>query len=106
MSRWLISSKTLWNLHRAQGRTEEITAWIAANGLDPADVSADHDLIVDHTTSPSTLRCTAYLRALDGAKYVDEQHGGPAVEERHVPLVVLPPEHWPTWALAEERPER
>lgn len=103
MSRILISNKTLWNLHIAQDRAAEITAWVAANGLDPDDASTDHDLIVDDTSSPAVLRYTAYLRALDGAKYVDELAGGPAVEERTVPLLVPPPEHWPTWALADER---
>lgn len=101
----LISNKTLWPLHVRQGRAEEISAWVAANGIDPDDVSTDHDLIVDDATAPGVLTYTAYLRALDGAKYVDEHAGGPAVEERTVPLVVLLPEHWPVYALADERQE-
>lgn len=98
----LISNKTLWPLHLVQHRADEITAWAAANGLDPDDVSTDHYLIVDDTEEPVMLRYVAYLRTLDGAKYVDERSGSPAVEDRAVPLVVEPPEHWPTWALTDE----
>jgi hypothetical protein len=101
--RRLISNKTLWPLHIAQGRAEEISTWVAANGVDPDDVSTSHDLIVEDTGGPGMLRYTAYRRTLDGAKYFEA--GGPAVEERTVPLVVLPPEGWPTWALADERPQ-
>lgn len=103
--RRLISNKTLWPLHVAQGRAEEISTWVAANGIDPDDVSTNHDLVVDDTSSPAMLRYTAFLRALDGARYVDERAGGPASEERTVPLVVEPPDDWPTWALTDERPQ-
>lgn len=98
--RRLISNKTLWPLHVRQGRAEEISAWVAANGIDPDDVSTDHGLIVDDTASPAMLRYTVFLRTMGGAKYVDS--GGPAVDECAVPLVVLPPEHWPVWALTDE----
>lgn len=103
--RRLISNRTLWPLHISQGRAEEISAWVAANGLDPADVSTDHDLIIEDAAGVLSVRFTAYLRALDGAKYVDDRLGAAAVEGRTVPLVVLPPEHWPVWALADERPQ-
>jgi hypothetical protein len=102
--RRLISNKPLWQLHLAQHRADEIRTWAAANGIDPDDVSTDHYLLVDHTEEPVMVRYVAYLRTLDGAKYVDAS-GGPAVEDRAVPLVVEPSEHWPTWALADERPQ-
>ena len=102
MARRLISNKTLWPLHTRQGRADEISAWVAANGLDPADVSTDHDLIVEDEAGILSIRFTAYLRALDGAKYVDDRLGGAAVTERRVPLLVLPPDGWPVWALNEE----
>lgn len=100
--RRLISSKTLWPLHLAQHRADEITAWAAANGIDPNDVSTDYFLLVDYTEEPVMVRYVAHLRTLDGAKYVNERTGGPAVEDRAVPLVVEPPDHWPMWALADE----
>lgn len=98
--RRLISNKTLWPLHVRQGRADEISAWAAANGLDPEDVSTLHDLIVDATVKPARIRYAAYLRTLDGSKY--QEGNGPAVEERTVPLVVEPPDHWPTWALTDD----
>lgn len=101
MTRRLISSKTLWPLHLVQHRAEEISAWAAANGIDPDDVSTDHYLIVDYTEEPVMVRYVAYLRALDGAKYVDEQSGGPAVEDRAVPLIVEPPDDWPVHTLTD-----
>jgi hypothetical protein len=105
MARQLISSKTLWGLHLAQGRAEEISAWVAANGIDPADVSTGHDLIVEDSPDGRQIWYRAFLRALDGSKYVDEHAGGAATEERTAPLIVLPPEHWPAWALNDERPQ-
>lgn len=104
MARRLITSKTLWGLHVAQGCAEEISAWVAANGIEPDDVSTDHDLIVEDGPDGRVIQYRAYLRALDGARYhVDGV--GPASEERSVPLVVEPPEHWPVWALTDERPQ-
>ena len=98
--RRLISSKTLWNLHVAQGRAEEISAWVTANGVDPDDVSTDHDLTVEAGPNYRVIRYRAYLRALDGCKYhVDGV--GPATEERTVPLVVEPPDGWPVYALVD-----
>jgi hypothetical protein len=100
----LISNKTLWGLHRGQGRAEEISAWAAANSIDPDTVSTDHDLIVEDGPDGRAIRYQAYLLTLDGAKYhVDGV--GTAMEERTTPLVVEPPEHWPVWALADERPK-
>jgi hypothetical protein len=100
--RRLISSKTLWNLHIAQRRTEEISAWVAANGIDPDDVSVDHDLTVEDSPDGLVIRYRAYLRALDGCKYVDGT-GGPASEDRAVPLVVEPPDGWPVYALVDRK---
>jgi hypothetical protein len=102
--RRLISNKTLWPLHVPQGRAEEISAWVAANGIEPDDVSTSHDFIVDDTSSPAILRYTAYLRNAGGRKYCDPATGDEAQEERMVPLVVEPPEHWPVWMLAEDTP--
>jgi hypothetical protein len=104
MARRLITNKTLWPLHIAQGRADEISTWVAANGIEPDDVSTNHDLTVEDGPDGRMIRCRAYLRTLDGARYhVDGQ--GPASEERTVPLVVEPPEHWPTWALSDEKPQ-
>lgn len=102
--RRLISNKTLWPLHVSQGRAEEIAAWIAANGVDPADASTNHDLIVEDMAGVLSIRFTAYLRAPDGCKYVDDLTGEAAVEGRRVPLVVEVPEGWPVWALTKKAP--
>ena len=100
MARRLISSKALWGMHVGQGRAEEISAWMAANGVDPDDVSTDHDLTVEAGPNYRVIRYRAYLRALDGCKYhVDGV--GPATEERTVPLVVEPPDGWPVYALVD-----
>lgn len=105
MARRLISNKALWGMHRAQGRADEISAWVAANGIEPDDVSTDHDVIVEEGPDGRVIRYRAYLRALDGCKYhVDGV--GPASEERTVPLAVEPPDDWPVYALVdrEEKP--
>lgn len=102
--RRLISGKTLWGLHVAQGRADEISAWAAANGIDPADVSADHDVIVEDGPDGRVIRYSEYLRTLDGSKYRAEGADGAAVEERTAPLRVDPPGHWPVYALNDERP--
>lgn len=100
MARRLISNKALWGMHVSQGRAEEISAWVAANGVEPDDVSTDHDLTVEAGPNYLVIRYRAYLRALDGCKY-HEDGAGPATEERTVPLVVEPPDGWPVYALAD-----
>lgn len=105
MARRLISNRTLWGLHISQGRAEEISAWVAANGIEPADVSTNHDLTVEDGPDGRVIRYRAYLRTLDGAKYhVDGV--GTAMEERTTPLTVEPPDGWPVYALTdhEEQP--
>ncbi|MFF6781432.1 hypothetical protein [Streptomyces sp. NPDC012510] len=100
--RRLISNRTLWGLHIAQGRAMEISAWVAANGIEPDDVSTDHDLTVEEGADGRVIRYRAYLRNAEGARcHVDGV--GAASEERTTPLTVEPPEHWPVWALADER---
>lgn len=96
----LISNKALWGMHIAQGRAEEVAAWVAANDIEPDDVSTDHDVTVEDGPDGRVIRYRAYLRALDGCKYhVDGV--GPASEERTAPLRVEPPEHWPVYALTD-----
>jgi hypothetical protein len=101
VTRRLITSKTLWGLHISQGRAEEISAWAAANGLEPDDVSTGHDLTVEDGPDGRVIRYRAFLRTLDGAKYHVDGQDGAASEDRTVPLVVEPPDHWPTWALTD-----
>lgn len=100
MTRRLISNKALWGMHQAQGRAEEISGWVAANGIDPDDVSTDHELTVESGPDGRVIRYRAHLRALDGCKYhVDG--AGPATEERTVPMVVEPPDGWPVYKLTD-----
>ena len=101
--RRLISSKTLWNLHIAQRRTEEISAWVAANGIDPDDVSVDHDLTVEDSPDGLVIRCRAYLRNANGARYRVDGEDDAASEERTVPLTVEPPDGWPVYALVDRK---
>ena len=100
MTRRLISNKALWGMHISQGRAEEISGWMAANGIEPDGVSTDHDLTVENGPNYRVIRYRAYLRTLDGCKY-HEDGVGPATEERTVPLVVEPPDGWPVYALVD-----
>jgi hypothetical protein len=59
-------------MHVSQGRAEEISAWMAANGVEPDDVSTDHDLTVENGPNYRVIRYQAYLRALDGCKYHED----------------------------------
>lgn len=102
MTSRLISNKALWGMHVSQGRAEEISAWVAANGIDPDDVSTDHDLTVEDGPDGRVIRYRAYLRALDGRK-CHEDGVGPASEERTAPLTVEPPDGWPVYALTDRR---
>ncbi|MFH9072703.1 hypothetical protein [Streptomyces alboflavus] len=101
MNARLISSKTLWGLHQAQGRTHEIADWARANSLDPDVISVDHDLIVEDGADGRVIRYHEQLRNADGAKYACSCGEHPAVEERIVPLVVEPPEIWPVYAVPD-----
>lgn len=105
MTRRLISSKTLWGLHIAQGRAEEISAWAAANGIEPDDVSTGHDLTVEDGPDGRMIRYRAFLRTLDGARYHVDGQDGAASEERTVPLSVEPPDNWPVYALTDRGEE-
>lgn len=101
----LISNKALWGMHRTQGRADSIRDWVAANGIEPDDVSTDHDLTVEAGPNYRVIRYRAFLRALDGCRYhVDGV--GPATEERTAPLVVEPPDGWPVYAVPGTRQER
>ncbi|MFD5697479.1 hypothetical protein [Streptomyces lasiicapitis] len=95
----LISNATLWGLHQAQGRTDEICDWASANGLTPNDVSADHDITIEDTPDGRVIRYRAFLRSDSGHKFVATEADGAAMEERTVPLVVEPPEGWPVYAV-------
>lgn len=105
MTRRLISNKALWGMHVGQGRAEEISAWVAANGIEPDDVSTNHDLTVEDGPDGRVIQYRAYLRTLDGAKYHVDGVGA-AMEERTTPLTVEPPDGWPVYALTdrEEQP--
>jgi hypothetical protein len=103
MARRLISNKALWGMHIGQGRAEEISAWVAANGVEPDDVSTDHDLTVEDSPDGRLIRYQAYLRALGGARYRVDGQDGPASEERTVPLAVEPPDGWPVYALTDRK---
>ncbi len=79
-------------------RHEEMKVWLAANGIDPADVTVRAPISVGPLTpgdSP-TIRYTTHLRTAEGHKYLDEATGEAAQEERTVPLLVDPPPQWRT----------
>lgn len=98
--RKLISNKTLWPLHVAQGRADEISAWVAANGINPADVSTEHPVTIEDTPNGRVIRCRCFMTNGYGVK-VKPLDGGPDTQGLAVPLEVEPPEGWPVWALNE-----
>lgn len=83
----LISSPTLWNLHIAQGRRDQVCDWLQQNGLDPHAVLSTRDVVIeDAPEGGRQIRC-----------HVIEKDAVSA-EERIVPLVVPPPVDWPVYA--------
>lgn len=96
----LISNDTLWQLHRAQGRTDALCDWARTNGLNPYAVSTDHPITVEDTQDGRVIRCRVFVLADSGAKQVDPIRSGESwTEERTVPLTVEPPDDWPVYAL-------
>jgi hypothetical protein len=98
-----------WPVVACSERLPELRAWLRANGIDPGDVPIDEDIVIERETYDVTthdsvdpltvdgdrmIRYTAYLRDADGCKYLDEDTGEAAQEERVVPLVVDPPPQW------------
>lgn len=96
----LISNPTLWELHRAEGRTDAIAEWARANGLDPHEVSVAHDVTIEDRPDGAVIRCMVLARNELGNKYATAD-GTVAVEECTVPLVVEPPEGWPKYAVPD-----
>lgn len=101
MTSRLISNKALWGMHVSQRRAEEISAWVAANGIDPDDVSTDHDLTVEDGPDGRVIRYRAYLRNANGARYRADGENGAASEERMTSLTVEPPDGWPVYTLTD-----
>ena len=98
----LISNESLWHLHQAQGRTDEICNWASANGLVPGDVSADEDITIEDTPDGRVIRCRVFVLSNSGSKQVDPiRSGEPRTEELIVPLMVDPPEGWPVYAVPD-----
>lgn len=96
----LISNASLYRLHLAQGRGEELREWVSANGLAPDAVSADDDTTIEDTPHGRVIRCSVYDFSRTGSKQTDPvRPGEPLKEERVVPLVVEPPDGWPVYAL-------
>lgn len=84
----LISNATLWQLHVAQGRRNQVADWLQANGLDPlAVLSTDNVTVEDAEGGGRLIRCTVVEK--------DADHP----EERVVPCVVPPPDGWPVYAV-------
>ncbi|MFJ8146588.1 hypothetical protein ACIQ6R_16175 [Streptomyces sp. NPDC096048] len=98
MTARLISSATLWHLHVTQGRSEDLCAWVRANGIDPDLVPIEHDLTIADTPDGPVIRYRAYVTEEGGTKLVDPNRSGqPLMEEHTTPLVVEPPNDWPVY---------
>lgn len=106
--RRLISNKTMWGMHTAQGRVDAIREWVRANGIDPNAVPTDKDMTIEDSPDGRIIRYTAYVLTDDGHKQVAQQPDGRALlEERTALLVVEPPADWPVYAVPgtlQERP--
>lgn len=94
----LISSPALWQLHQVEGRTDAIRDWAQANGLNPNEVSVDHNVTIEDQPDGSVIRYWVITRNERGKVYALAD-GSPAVEERTTPLVVEPPDGWPKYAV-------
>lgn len=87
MSARLISNRTLWREHVANGRRDSVCEWLRANGVDPLAVMSTKDVLIeDAPAGGRQIRCHVIER--DAA----------VPEERTVPLVVPPPYNWPIHA--------
>lgn len=97
----LISSATLWHLHVAQGRRDELLDWLRQNGIDPNAVPIDKEMTIeDGPDGGRVIRYHAYVLSDDGSKQLAQTpDGGARIEERTTPLVVPPPAGWPVYAV-------
>ncbi|MFD3717246.1 hypothetical protein [Streptomyces sp. NPDC058674] len=71
--------------------TDRITAvanWLMTNGIDPADVPIDSNIVVNE----HTITLDVYARPTTDA---GRSAPGPVIERRSVPCVSQPPERWP-----------
>ncbi|MFI6251484.1 hypothetical protein [Streptomyces sp. NPDC051016] len=101
----LIFNPTLWQLHQVEGRSDAITDWVRANGIEPDEVSVTHNLTIEDRPDGQVICCTAIARNENGRPYATAD-GEAAMEERVVPLVVEPPEGWPVYAVPDSPRER
>lgn len=88
----LISDPTVWAEHLRAGRRDEVCNWLLANGLDPLAVLSTHPTTIEDTPAGPVIRCT--IVELDADQ----------PQQRTVPLVLAPPEHWPVHQLAPGDP--
>lgn len=76
--------------------------WLTANGIEPADVPVDGDLLIVDTEQGRAIRVEVLVRTEDGKLALDERGVDVAREVRTVPLTVDPP----TWFEPYEKPTR
>lgn len=96
----LISNAALWGMHQAQGRADDVRAWVEANGIDPHDVPVEYDMVIEDLPDGPVIRYWVHARTKNGHKYATIE-GRAAVEECTVPLVVEPPDGWPVHAVPD-----
>ncbi|WP_228981424.1 hypothetical protein [Streptomyces sp. DH12] len=75
----------------SQARLRAIADWLTANHVDPGTV-VQHGMIrvITQPDGEQLLRYDAYLLDRGHTRY------GPVIEERTTPLLVPPPDTWPT----------
>lgn len=79
-----------------------VEEWLRVNGIDPADVPVESELVIEDSAFGLVIRYTAYLRNADGAKYVDpdDPHFAASVDRTAV-LQLAPPADWLTTSGGE-----
>lgn len=75
-------------------RRVAMCAWLAENGINPADVPQDADITIDKGPTGRFLRCQVYDRTPDGHLQPDQHGTSVATMVVNVPLKVEPPAWW------------
>ncbi|WP_093803972.1 hypothetical protein [Streptomyces sp. Wb2n-11] len=90
----LLVTPETWPYIAGTPRHKALNAWLADNGIDPADVSVDEPLsIITTPDGTQAIHHTVHLRNATGHRYVTpESPNQPASEARSTPLKTRPPQ--------------
>ena len=76
-------------------RLDAIRAWLKANNINPSDVPIRGDLYLEpDPDGGQRIAYEAFHLDSQGHRHVDERGESAAIERRHTPLLVDPPDWW------------